>query len=81
MQLEREDELEATIEECLSELEEVEAALIREYHIQRPRTTLPNFAARWGLSSKQMAELKVRALVQLKERLAERNIFSLGDIL
>jgi hypothetical protein len=81
MQLRAEDEMILMIDECLSELEDIEAALIRECHLQEPRTALPAFAKQRNLSQKALTDLRSRALDQLKEALAKKNIRSLGDIL
>ena len=81
MQLRAEDEMILRINECLGELEDIEAALIRECHLQEPRTALPAFAKQRRLSQKALTELRSRALDRLKERLAAKNIHSLGDIL
>jgi hypothetical protein len=81
MRVKPEQELAVMIDACLGELEETEAALIRECHLQEPKTPLPAFAKQRRLSQKALAKLRSRALDRLKESLAARNIHSIGDIL
>jgi hypothetical protein len=81
MQVKAEDEMALLIEACLSELDETEAAYIRECQLQEPRTPFPVFAERWRLSQKTFTELRSRAESRLRERLAAKNVHSLGDLL
>jgi hypothetical protein len=69
------------IDECLHELEDIEAALIRECHLQEPRTPFLVFAEQRQLSQKELVDLRSRAASRLKERLAAKNVHSLGDLL
>jgi hypothetical protein len=81
MQVKQDVELSTIIDECLAELEDGEAALIRECHLQEPRTAFPIFAKKRRLSQKALSELRTRALDRMRDSLAARNIYSLGDIL
>jgi hypothetical protein len=81
LQVAAQDEMTVMIGGCLGELEEIEAALIRECHLREPKTPLPTFAKQRGLSKKTLTELRGRAVSRLKERLAARNVHSVGDIL
>ena len=81
MEVTTEDEMTVMIDQCLGELEEIEAAFLREYHLQEPRTPFLVFAERLQLSQKELAELRSRAGSRLKERLAAKNVHSLGDLL
>ena len=81
MQIRSEDEIALMIDGCLSELDEIEVAFLRECHLQEPRTSLPKFAKTRGLSHKAMKELRSRAESRLKETLATKGVKSLGDLL
>ena len=60
------------IDGCLAELEEIEIAFLRECHLQEPKTPLPKFAKKRGLSQKALNEVRSRAESRLKESLAAR---------
>jgi len=81
MQIKAEDEMTLMIDGCLSELEEIEVAFFRECHLLEPKTPLPKFAKKRGLSQKALNALRSRAESRLKESLAAKGIQSLGDIL
>jgi DNA-directed RNA polymerase sigma subunit (sigma70/sigma32) len=81
MQVKAVDEMATVIASCLEELDEIERAFIRQYFLNDQKTTLPQFARRWGLSAKKLTELRSRVAVRLREVLAERTIYSIGDIL
>jgi hypothetical protein len=81
VQLTPEREMTVMIDECLSELDKIEAAFLRDCHLHQLKTPLWAFAKRWRLSQKDLTELRSRALDRLKERLAAKNIHSLGDII
>ena len=68
------------IEACLSELDEMEAAFLRDCYLHEPKIPLPTFAKQWQLSQKAFRQLRGRAVSRLKESLAARNIHSLGDL-
>jgi hypothetical protein len=81
VQITPESEMTVMIDECLSELEEIEAAFLRECHLREPRTAFLVFADRWRLLQRELTELRSRASSRLRERLEARQIHSLGDIL
>jgi len=67
------------IRQSLAVMPRLEAKFIQECHLMgRSRK---HFASENGLSSQSIAELQCRAFAQLLERLAEKNIQSIGDIL
>lgn len=81
MEVKTEDEMIVMIDECLGELEEIESAFLRECHLREPRTPFLVFAERWQLSQRELVDLRGRAESRLRERLAAKNVHSLGDLL
>jgi hypothetical protein len=72
-------EVAVIIRQSLAVMPRLEAQFIQDcYLIGKSRK---HFASENGLSSQSIAELQVRALSQLKEHLADKNIQSIGDIL
>jgi DNA-directed RNA polymerase sigma subunit (sigma70/sigma32) len=80
MQVTAEEEIADLLGACLPELDEVEAAFIQERCIREPKVTLKNFSRTWGLSAKAISEVQKRALLRLKDLIAEKGINSLADI-
>jgi hypothetical protein len=81
VEVKTEDEMTVMIDECLGELEEIESAFLRECHLREPRTPFLVFAERWQLSQKELVDLRGRAESRLRERLAAKNVHSLGNLL
>jgi hypothetical protein len=81
VEVKTEDEMIVMIDECLGELEEIESAFLRECHLREPRTPFLVFAERWQLSQRELVDLRGRAESRLRERLAAKNVHSLGDLL
>jgi hypothetical protein len=81
MQITAVDEMTTVIVSCLAELDEIEGAFIQEYFLNDQKTTLPQFARGWGLSAKQLNELRGRVAVRLRELMATKNIRSIRDII
>jgi hypothetical protein len=81
VEVKTEDEMTVMIDQCLGELEEIESAFLRECHLQEPRTPFLVFAERRQLSQKELVDLRGRAESRLRERLAAKNVHSLGDLL
>jgi len=81
MEPKAEEEMARLVARCLPELDEIEAAYIRGQYLDEPRVSLPQFAQNWRLSKKAMEGLRSRVAVRMKELLANRNIYSVGDIL
>lgn len=75
------EEMTCLLRECVKQLSAVEAAYIDECHLSEPKKSLKAFAADHGLGPIEMANLRVRAVEQLREKLAAKNIHGITDIL
>lgn len=75
------DELSVLLGECVQQLTALEAEFIKDCHLSEPRRTLKAFAAKHGLRPPEMAELRVRAMQQLRQELAARKVLGVADIL
>jgi hypothetical protein len=80
MQLTAEDEMADLLRGCLPELDQVEAAFIRDCWLREPQMPLQKFSESRGLSAKALTGLRKRALVRLKDLLASKNINSVADV-
>jgi hypothetical protein len=67
------------VQQSLTVMPRLEAQFIQECHLMGK--SRKHFANENGLTSQSIAELQGRAFAQLKERLAEKNIHRLGDVL
>jgi DNA-directed RNA polymerase specialized sigma24 family protein len=67
------------IRQFLAVMPRLEAQFIQECYLMGK--SRKHFASENGISSQSIADLQGRAFAQLKERLAEKNIKSLGDVL
>jgi hypothetical protein len=79
MELNSEIDLAVMIQQSLADMPTLEAQFIQECHLMRK--SRKHFASEHGLCSQSIAVLQGRAFSQLKERLAEKNIRSMGDVL
>ena len=80
MQVTAEYELADLFCACLPELDEIEAAFVRDCWLCEPKVPLKEFSSQWHLSGKAMTELRSRVLVQMKRLLATRGVESVSDI-
>jgi DNA-directed RNA polymerase specialized sigma24 family protein len=74
-----EAEMKSLISLSLAYMPALEAQFIRECHMTGK--SRKDFASDNGLPLQSVAELQGRAFALLKERLAEKNIQSMGDVL
>ncbi|HEY3443587.1 MAG TPA: hypothetical protein VGK29_22710 [Paludibaculum sp.] len=75
------EEMSCLLRDCVEQLSAVEAAFVEECHLSDPRKPLGVFKEEHGLSQREMAELRVRAVEHVREKLAAKNIHRLTDIL
>lgn len=80
MQVIAEDEMAGILRSCLQELDQVEAAFIEDCWLREPQLPLRDFSKEWGLSTKELKEVRERALVRLKDLMARKGITSIADI-
>ena len=80
MQVTVEDELADLFCACLPELDEIEAAFVRDCWLREPKVPLSEFSKQWHLSGKALTELRSRVLVRMKKVLATRGVKSVADI-
>lgn len=81
MELKCEEEMIDLIAGCLPELSEIEAAYLKQRYLDEPKSTLGEFAQRWRLTKKAMDELRGRVAIRMKELLAQKQIYSMKDII
>jgi hypothetical protein len=81
METTQEEEIVALLRECVQDLIALEAAYIGDCHLSDPRKPLKAFAAEHGLRPTEMADLRVRAVEHLREKLAAKSIYGLTDIM
>lgn len=81
MQVQSEAEMAELISSCLPELEGIEEEFIRGHYLQEPRESLSEFAQRRHLSKEAMDGLRRHIVFRMKELLAQKQIYSMGDIL
>lgn len=81
MQVTVEEEMANLVRSCLTELDGVEAALVRECCLREPMVPLRQCAKQWGLSAKALIDVRERALGRLKNVMARYGITSLADIM
>jgi hypothetical protein len=81
MQLTAEEEMTDLICACLPELDEVEAAFVRDCWLREPKIGLSRFAKVWRLTAKDLNEIRTRTLERLRALLAEKGIKSIQEIL
>jgi hypothetical protein len=80
MQVTAEEEMADLVLACLPELDEMEAAYIRDCCLREPTMPLRDFSQQWGLSAKALKEVRGQALVRLKDLMAQKGITSITDI-
>jgi len=73
-------EMEDVVRSCLPELDEIEAEFVQECWLREPKVPLKKFSEKWHISAKEMADLKGRVLVRLRELLAKQGIESMADL-
>lgn len=75
------EEITKTLDECIASLNTLEGSFVKECHLSEPRKSLQAFAKEHNLRPREMADLRVRAIEQLREELAAKNIHRLTDII
>ncbi len=81
MELKCEEEMVDLVAGCLPELSEIEAAYVKQHYLDEPKSSLGAFAKRWRLTKKAMDELRGRVAFRMKELLADKQIYSMKDII
>ena len=81
MQVTAEEEIADLLGSCLPELDQVEAAFIEECCLREPKMPLAVFSRQWHLSTKAVKELRTRALLTLRDVMAQKGITSIADIM
>jgi hypothetical protein len=80
-QIRTDEAVERVMSECLNSLTPIEADFIRECLLSEPRKTHAEFSVNWGLPPKAISGVKAHTLAKLKNVLAAKGIFSMGDLL
>lgn len=74
-------EAEVLLRECAHALSILEAEYLEDCCLGDAKKTLKAFAEEHGLSQREIADLRVRAMEHLRDKLAEKNINRFSDIL